>query len=55
MRASKRISTKFGTNQPWVKRIKNCPIEGPGEVLVQGHNIITKMQKWGEVIEKFSP
>jgi hypothetical protein len=24
------ISIKLNTNHPWVKRIKNCPNEGPG-------------------------
>jgi hypothetical protein len=29
-RTSRPISIKFGTNYPWVKRIKNCSKEGPG-------------------------
>jgi hypothetical protein len=29
-RTSRPISIKFGTNHPWVKRIKECSKEGPG-------------------------
>jgi hypothetical protein len=29
-RTSKPISIKFGTNHPWVKRIKDCSKQGPG-------------------------
>jgi hypothetical protein len=29
-RISRPISIKFGTNHPWVKRIKDCSKEGPG-------------------------
>jgi hypothetical protein len=28
-RTSRPISIKFGTNHPWVKRIKDCSKEGP--------------------------
>jgi hypothetical protein len=35
-----------------VIRIKNCP--NKGWILVKGE-LITKMQKWDEVIEKYSP
>jgi hypothetical protein len=29
-RTRKPISIKFGTNHPWMKRIKDCSKEGPG-------------------------
>jgi hypothetical protein len=29
-RTSRPISIKFGTNHPWVKRIKDCSKDGPG-------------------------
>jgi hypothetical protein len=29
-RTSRPISIKFGTNYPWVKRIKDCSKDGPG-------------------------
>jgi hypothetical protein len=39
------------TNHPWMKKIKIVQIKG--QVLIKGE-IIPKLQKWGEVIEKFS-
>jgi hypothetical protein len=51
-RTSRPISIKLGTNYPWVKEILDCVIKG--HVLFKGE-IITKMQKFGEVIEKVVP
>jgi hypothetical protein len=51
-RTSTPISIKLGANHPWVKRIFNCTDKG--QVLFIGE-IITKMQKFGEVIEKVFP
>jgi hypothetical protein len=50
---SRPISIKLGTNHhPWVKEILDYTIKG--QVLFKGE-IITKMQKIGEVIEKVFP
>jgi hypothetical protein len=51
-RTSRPILIKLGTNYPWVMGILNCSIKG--QFLFKG-KIIRKMQKFGEVIEKFSP
>jgi hypothetical protein len=37
------ISMKLGTNHPWVKRIKNCPKEGPGSLRRVDNHIEAKM------------
>jgi hypothetical protein len=48
-RTSIPISIKHGINHPWVQGILNCSNKGPGK-----GEIITKMQKWGGVIQKSS-
>jgi hypothetical protein len=51
-RTSRPISIKLGTKHPWVKGILNCSNKGPGP-FQRGDN--HKMQKFGKVIEFFSP
>jgi hypothetical protein len=54
-RFNRPVSIKLGTNHPWVKGILNIKIiiiKGPA--LFKGE-IITKMQKFEEVFDQFSP
>jgi hypothetical protein len=45
---SQPISMKLGTNLPWVKRIKNCSIEGPGS-FPRGDNQRNAKIRWGHL------
>jgi hypothetical protein len=50
-RTSRPISIKLGTNHSCVKGILTCSNKGPGPFQ---REIITKMQKFGDIIENLS-